>query len=478
MEQIQKEKARRARNSLVKFLQLSNHGAWNRACHLDLLCQKLEEVEAGVRAGKSPRLIITMPPRHGKSEVTSKGYPAWILGRNPGWEIILTSYAAEIATDFSRISREKIREFGPSVFNVKLSQETAAVNRWGLEGYRGGLNAVGAGGPLTGRGAHIAIIDDPFKGPEDSGSPTQRKKVIDWYKSVLRTRLAPGGAVILIQTRWHKDDLAGWLLSQMENGGEQWEILNLPALAEENDPLGRDLNEPLWPERFSREELLKIKSLDLYFWNALYQQHPGDPEGGLFKRQYFRYFEKEGEWFILHSPEGEKRWSDSRCTVFQTCDPAGSTKEKADYFVLSTWAATPHNELLLLDVIRDKLEGPDQPELFQSGYDRWHPIAQGVESKNMGLTLFQTLQRTSLPVEELRPDGDKVLRARPMAARYKSGMVYHRKHAAWLDEWEEELIGFPNAAHDDQVDCAAYAYVMLQDIELYQKSEYREGDFT
>ncbi len=306
-----------------------------------------------------------------------------------------------------------------------------------------------------------------------------RKKVIEWYKTVLRTRLAPGGAIIIIQTRWHKGDLAGHLIEEMKAGGEVWTVLNLPAIARENDPLDRAPGEPLWPERFDLAALQDIqKTLGSYWWNCLYQQSPGDPEGHLFKRQYFQYYEVKDDFYILHHDDGDRRVHTSNCITFQTCDPAGSTKASADYFVLGTWALTPNKELLLLDVIRERLEGPDQPILFQNGFHRWHPVKQGVEVAGLGKTLYQTLVRMGLPIEDLHPDLDKTMRAIPMAARYQSGMVYHPKYAApWLGEYEEELVAFPNAPHDDQVDVASYAFVMMQTIERYQPSDEDSGGF-
>jgi len=447
---------------LAYYMQYTSAGRWIPAKHLVELCHMLEAV---VR-GEILRLIITMPPRYGKSEVTSKHFPSWYLGKYPDRDVILTSYGADLAQDFSRINRGVLREFGKDLFGIELSGESAAVNRWGIEGHRGGLTAVGAGGPITGRGAHLAIVDDPFKGAEDASSATQRKKVIEWFKTVLYTRLAPGGAILIIETRWNKEDLAGYLIEEMEAGGEKWTILNLPAIAGDNDPLGRAPGEPLWPERFSLESLqVTQRTLGSYWWNCLYQQSPGDPEGHLFKRQHFRYYEIKDGFYVLHGPDGDHKVHTSNVTFIQTCDPAGSTKTTADYFVLATWAITPNKELLLVDVIRERMEGPDQPALFSAGFQRWHPVQQGVEVAGLGRTLYQTLVRMGLPIVDLVPDRDKVTRAIPMAARYEAGMVYHPQHAApWRDEYEEELIAFPNAAHDDQVDVASYAFVMLQDI--------------
>ncbi len=460
---------------LAYFIERSSGGTWQRARHLDLLCHTLEAVERG----EIKRVIVTMPPRHGKSEVVSKNFPAWYLGKHPDREVIVTSYSADLAQDHSQVARDVLREQGPDIFSVKISKDSSAVKRWGVKGHRGSVVAVGIGGSITGRGAHVAIIDDPFKGPEDSHSPTQRRKVIDWYKTVLRTRLAPGGAIIVIHTRWHKGDLVGHLLAEAEKGGEQWTVIDLPAIAGTDDALGRAPGEPLWPERYSIEELRELEqTLGPYWWQCEYQQNPGDPEGHLFKRAYFRLFSVDGDHYVLHHPDGDRRVPAGECIIIQTCDPAASTKTTADYFVLSTWAITPARDLLLLDVIRERLEGPDQPQLFKEGYMRWRPIAQGAESAGLGKTLYQTLVRLGLPIVELMPDGDKTLRAIPMANRYKAGTVYHRINTHWLEEWEEELAGFPNAPHDDQVDTASYAAVMLSEIEEIMASREAEEVIT
>lgn len=451
-----------ARNNLAWFLEYDGRGAWQPARHLDLLCSRLEAVERG----GIKRLMVFEPPRHGKSEVVSKKFPAWFLGRNPDEEVILTSYAAELAYDFSRIARDTLREWGPRLWGVSVAQDSSAIGRWGIQGHRGGLTAAGVGGPITGRGAKVAICDDPFKNYEEAASATIREKVLKWYKSTFRTRLAPGGAIVLVMTRWHQEDLAGTLQREFEEGaGEEWEVISLPAIAEENDILGRKPGEPLWPERYPLEELQKLKfALGSYLWAALYQQRPAPAEGNKFKRSWFRYFDIIDDHVILHIPDAEpKRYALKDCWCFQTCDPAGSEKASADYFVLGTWLVTPARDLLLRDVLRERLEGPDQPRLFRQGYERWtpRPRMQGIESKGIGLTLFQTLRRSGLPVRELKAETDKVIRALPVMARMESGMVYFLRNAPWLGEYESELLYFPNGEHDDQVDMTSYAGIVI-----------------
>lgn len=444
-------------------MEYDGRGSWQPAPHLELLCEKLEAVERG----EINRLMVFLPPRHGKSEIISKKFPAWCLGKNPNREIILSSYAADLSFDFSKIARDTFREWGPALWGLELAADSSSAGRWGVQGYRGGLVAAGVGGPITGRGAHIAIIDDPFKNYEEASSEVIRKRVMNWYKSTLRTRLAPNGAIVLVMTRWHEDDLAGQLIKSMkeesnELAGEQWEIIDFPAISEENDILGRKPGKPLWPDRYPLKELLQTKQvLGSYLFGALYQQRPAPAAGNKFKRDWFRYYDINGEYFELHTDSGLKKIPLHNCWSFQTCDPAGSTKTSADYFVLGTWMVTPNKDLLLRDVIRTRLEGPDQPRLFEQGYQRWNPRLQGVETNAIGLTLFQTLKRKGLPVKPLKAETDKETRALPIMARMETGTVYFLRNAPWLEDYENELLMFPNGTHDDQVDVTSYAGIVL-----------------
>ncbi len=450
------------RTDLSYYTEYTSHGLWKPARHLDFLCRKLEAVERG----EIKRLIVTMPPRHGKSEVISKSFPSWCIGKHPDWDIIISSYGASLAESHSEVCRDRFAEFAPEIFGVRLSKSSSSVSEWGVEGHRGTVIAAGVDGAITGKGAHIAIIDDPLKNMKEARSPTIRETVKEWYRTTLRTRLAPGGAIILVLTRWHQDDLAGYLLNEMEAGtGEQWDVFNLPAIAEDDDALGRAPGDPLWPERFSLQDLEATKgSTTLYEWNALYQQHPSDPEGGLFKREFFRYYSAGKRTYTLHAPEGDRHLAREYLTIFQTCDPAGSLKSSADWFVISTWGKGPAGDLLLLDVFRTRIEGPDHLANLTSQAAKWRPAKIGVEPANLGKTTYQTAVRSSLPVVPLNPDADKYTRALTIAAYYENGTVWHPRDAPWLDEWEEELAAFPTGAHDDQVDTAAYAGIMFYDI--------------
>lgn len=408
-----------------------------------------------------------MPPRHGKSELISKFFPAWWLGHRPDHRVLLASYEAAFAAGWGAKAREVLREQGRSSFGVELGRE--ASTDWDLT-RGGGMATAGVGGPLTGKGANLLLIDDPVKNQEEARSPTLREKLWDWFRSTAMTRLEPQAAAVVVMTRWHEDDLAGRILNGLVEGeGQSWRLVRLPALCEEDNPverrIGRSIGDPLWPGRFPLPALQAIqRTLGSYWWSALYQQRPAPLAGSLFQQAWFRYYQLEqGEattWFILLRPEGPKRVAGESCRRFITVDVAASTREQADYTVVSVWAVTPDTELLLLEVLRAKFEGPDQPGLIRQAYERWKASYIAVEKVGYQLTMMQTLKRSGLPVREAKgADKDKVARALVASARYEAGMVYHPVQAAWLAAFEGELLHFPNGRHDDQVDTVSYAAI-------------------
>jgi predicted phage terminase large subunit-like protein len=413
--------------------------------------------------------MIFWPPRHGKSEFTSKYFPAWFEGRFPDKRVILTSYEADFASQWGGKVRDLLEDHGENIFGVEISQDSSAKDRWNIKGKEGGMQTAGVGGPITGKGADVLIIDDPIKNDKEAASKTTREAHKTWYQSTAYTRLEPGGSIIIIMTRWHEDDLAGWLLKEEKEAIKQglepegWEVLRLPAIAEENDILGREVGRALFPERYDEKALEKIKrAVGSYFWSAMYQQRPQPDGGSIFKRSYFHYFTDDGEYYTLYRAEGgNKRYLKTACWIFQTCDAAATEKEKSDYFVNSTWAVTPESDLLLLDVFREKAETTKHLQVMQDQLTRWSPTFQGVENKTYGLNIIQTCIQKGYPIKELKADTDKVSRARPMSARYENGAVYHRQGAPWLSDYEDELIAFPNGEHDDQVDTASYAGIVL-----------------
>ena len=263
------------RRRLLPFVERFNDQYEAGWVHKDI-CARLEQFSKDVAERKSPRLMLFMPPRHGKSELASKTFPGWHLGRHPDHEVISCSYTGDLAMDFSRKVRELLRDqrYHQVFKDTKLDKDSQSAQRWNTTN-RGGYVAAGVGGPITGRGAHVLIIDDPIKNRDDAESETNRSSIWNWYTSTAYTRLAPGGGVLIILTRWHDDDLAGRLLTKMkENEGDEWDVIQYPALATEDEPF-RKKDEALHPERYDETALLRIKrAVGPRDWSALYQQNP------------------------------------------------------------------------------------------------------------------------------------------------------------------------------------------------------------
>lgn len=416
-----------------------------------------------------------MPPRHGKSELISKYFPAWFLGRFPDRKVMLASYADTFAAQWGRRSRDVLEEFGPDLFGVRVDPETAGGQLWEVAKNEGIMVTAGVGGGLTGKGAHLLIIDDPVKNNVEAQSQTTRDAHHEWWKSTARTRLQKGAGVVLVMTRWHEDDLAGRLIADAENGeGDEWEVLNLPALAEDGDLLGRDPGEVLWPDMFDEQWMEETRrALGTYWFTALYQQRPSPADGMMFKRSNFRYYEKtdavnsEGMPIVkIHRDDGVEIFDPSYGTKFATMDVAASANQDADFTVISTWVVTPKKDLLLWDRERVQFEGPDLAPLVRRVYFEQRPAFIGIERLGHGLQIIQELIRDGLPIIRLEPDKDKVARALPAMARYEEHRVFHPMHTRWVgEEWENELLAFPNGKNDDQVDTVAYAALRLPSIQ-------------
>jgi predicted phage terminase large subunit-like protein len=409
--------------------------AYQPAPHHRLLAEKLEAVERG----DIDRLMVFMPPRGGKSELVSVRFPAWYLGRHPDNRVIGTSYAARLAERFSGQARNQLED--PRwPFAVTLADDTASKAAWDIAGHRGGYIAAGVGGPITGSGAHVLIIDDPVKNQEEADSPAYRESVWDWYTSTAYTRLEPGGAVILVMTRWHEDDLAGHLLNEAKEGGDQWEVVRLPARAEDDDALGRQPGEALWPERFPVERLERIRAaIGARAWNALYQQRPTSEEGALFKRQWFQ---------VVDSAPAGLRW-------VRYWDLAASTKTSADYTASAAVALAEDGTLFIRDMVRGRWEWPDAKRVIRQSMLADAGVEHIVEEALHGLAALQDLRRdpalVSIPLRGVRVTTDKVSRAHSWSARAESGKVALVR-GAWVNDFLHEVCSFPNGAHDDQVD--------------------------
>lgn len=424
------------------------------ADHIHFIADHLEAVERE----EILRLIPLCPPRSGKTSFVSESFPPWYIGRNPDKFVIYVTYNQERANDVGRKVRNQLTDsLHQSIFpNCRISQDSAASNKFNTN-QGGAYYAVGVGGPITGRGAHLLIIDDPLKGREEADSPAQRRKLKEWYQSVAYTRLMPGGAIILIQTRWHQDDLAGWLLKEHKH--ENWVTLSLPALAEENDPLGRKIGDPLWPKFYPKKRLLEIKKAigDREF-SCLYQQRPTSIEGNLFHREWWKFYENQPETL-----DG----------VLQSWDCAFEQREDSSYSVCQTWAAKD-GHFYLLNQLRARLTYPRLVRSVKEQARLFNPEKILIEREGSGRSLAQDLyDSTRLPIKAVPTSNkSKTERAYLVTDFIEAGRVWLPKNAIWLEDFLEELSHFPHGKFSDQVDSLTMA---LQFLKTYQLRHERSG---
>lgn len=429
------------------------------------------------------KIAVSMPPRHGKSYLISDHTPSWAITRyaDLGFRVGLAGYEADFASSWGFKAREHILEF-EDFFGVKVDRRTRASNDWSLQpttpgGPRAGMNTAGVGGPFTGKGFHLIVIDDPIKNGEEAMSQTIRDKHEAWYWSTADTRLEPllwdpileewvGGVTILVNTRWHEDDLMGRLAVNGEP--DKWYHLNLKAISDDSgeDPLGRGPDEALAPERYDINALLEKKNSPAgkYWFNAMYQGIPQIEGGGIFKSASFQFFSPtvQGDAVLLKPREGAPIIVPRRDLIrFSTVDLAVTDKQTSDYSVLSTWDVTPDRKALLVDRRRRRVEAADHDEFIRTAYRELQPKWIGVEKTAYHLGLIRRLMREGIPIRELVPDKDKVARAIPAGILLDNGKFFWPEGAPWLEEWTAELLAFPNSTHDDQVDTLSYAAVEL-----------------
>lgn len=418
----------------------ASQGRWRMARHHAYLNRKLVDLAGG----RCPRLIVEMPPQHGKSQMISQYGTAWYLGTFPDKRVILSSYEAGFAAYWGRKSRDLLEAYGPSLFGVKVSQKSSAADHWEIDGRQGMMNTAGVGGPVTGKSADLFIVDDPVKNPEEARSKIMRDKVWEWFEDVAMTRLQPGASVIVIMTRWHKDDLAGRLERQ---GG--WEVIKFPAVALPGDQLGRAPGEGLWPEHYGSDFYARVRAeSSAYKWAALYQQDPTEEGGNIVKNDWLQWFKH------LQHPVMD--------VMVQSWDTAFKEGTQNDYSVCGTWGATC-NGCYLIDLWRGRVSFPDLERKAIELYNRWHPEAVLVEDKASGQSLLQTLQRdTMIPLLAISVDRDKVSRLNAVSPMFESKRVFIPEDAPFTPEYVGELCSFPNAPNDDQVDMTSQALAYLR----------------
>ena len=377
--------------------------------------------------GEINKLMIFMPPRHTKSETVTVRLPAYVIEHDQSTRCIIGAYAQTLANKFSRKTRRIVQS------RIRLSKERTAVDDWETDA-GGGLRAVGVGAGVTGMGANWLFIDDPVKNREEANSETYREKVWDWYTDDLYTRMEPGCKTVLIMTRWHQDDLAGRILASED--APNWTVINLPALAEANDPLGRTEGEALCPERYDGKALADIRRVMGASFQALYQQRPAAEEGEIFRREWWQYYREAPKL----------KW------IMQSWDTAFKKGAENDYSVGTTWGCTDTG-FYLLDRWKEKVDYPTLKKMVKIVAAKWCPRTILIEDKASGQSLIQDLKtNTTLPIIAVPVDSDKVTRAHAVTPTIEAGNVYLPESTPWLQDYIDEHAVFPNGSHDDEVD--------------------------
>lgn len=465
----QRNRRSMAQNDFLAFVAYMEP-SYKFGAHLKRLGSLLMDAETGLK----DRIAVSMAPRFGKSMMISQLYPAWYLGRNPTHKLILASHTADLAVDMLRKVRnimltDKYRALFP---DVSIASDAKAAGKWNTN-HQGEAFAVGTGGALAGRGGDIIIVDDPLSEQDiKSGNTDSLDTTYEWFRSGLRTRLMPGGRIVVLHTRWHQRDLIGRLIKDgaMDPSADQYEVFEFPAILNEDDEAAM---KSLWPEQWSLESLLRTKaSMPTWQWNAQYQQNPTAQESALIKRGWLQWWPK---------PEPPP------CQfIVQAWDTALTTKERSDYSVCQTWGVFQREDdeapqVILLNRVKGKWEFPELKQVAFEQYQEWEPDSLIIETKASGQPLVDELRRSGLFVQEFSPGKgqDKIARVNSVADMFQSGQIWFPE-TRWADEVADELAAFPSGEHDDEVDAATLALRRIRQGGLFRlNSDYtgEDGDF-
>ena len=416
------------------------------------------------------RLLISAPVRHGKSELISKWLPVWFLDWFPEKRVILTSYEADFAETWGRAARNiisenadrvrvRIDERASDALNVQLAPDSMAAKWWHTTA-GGGMATAGVGGPITGKGGDLIIVDDPLKNDADADSAVMRERAKNWFSSTLLTRQEPGASVIVMMARWHTDDLYGYIKATYPG---TWREIRLPAIAEANDPTGREPGEALCPERYDRRALDALKANIMpRWWNALYEQRPTTAEGDEIKRQWWKYYGAAPESFDFKALSIDCTFKDS---------------DSSDFVVMQLWGVLGRRRYLVHQ-LRARMTFTETLGASAALLERFKPHVTLIEDKANGTAVIEVLRRTIPAVVAIEPRGSKVARARAVAPQVEAGDVYLPSSAPWLQEYVEEFAAFPLGAHDDQVDATSQALTYLAHMGAETELERQRGDNT
>lgn len=434
-----------ARYNYADYVRLVHEGRWKKSRFGRFLCDEIQAFVEHPTDRPYDILVVSVPPQHGKSMTITETLPSWYLGKNPYHRVIEISYNVEFAKQFGRKNRDKIKYFGKQVFGVELAVRPNSALEFELSNHVGSMISRGLGSGVTGRGCNLMIIDDPVKNRKEADSKTTRNWVWSEWQDSFKSRLAAGAKVIVIQTRWHEDDLAGRII-ETEPGVK---VLNLPCEAEENDPMGRSPGEPLHPEINKGAAWLKSfkesvkKTEGTRTWEALYQGHPTVDEGNIIKREWWRFYDEN------EVPEN----------LFKVISIDSSFKDtdRSDFTAIQVWGKQEAN-YYLLERVKARMDFVSTMNKLK--YLRYaHPTTVGilVEDKANGPAVVSMLKNSVPGVIAVNPQGGKMARLNAVAGVIEAGNVYLPREADWIDEFIDEFAAFPNGAHDDEVDCCSQA---------------------
>lgn len=451
------------RRRLIPFTRRMHKG-YRAAQHHQIIASALEDVAWG----RIRYLILTLPPRHGKSLLASVHFPGWYLGNNPDKWVMATSYSANLSYRFSRQSRRMLHDARWPFPWVRPAKGANQAQMWELGGHAGGYIAAGVGGSITGMGANVLIVDDPVKNQADAESEVMRENTWDWFTSTAMTRLENDGAVVLIGTRWNEDDLIGRALNPEYMPGIDWTHINFPAQAEtDDDALGRAKGEYLWPEKYSAREYDQIKArVGPRVWAALYQQRPSPEEGAMFPRNAWNFVNP------AHYP--------AFANAILTVDSAFKEGAGSDFSALAAWATDGKGRYFCLDVVRGRWEFPALIDNIHRFHSKWRHLRRivpvHIEDRASGQSAIQVLRRPyvnpdakdarTLPALPVVPfpapaSEGKIARADGITYLVTGGNVYLPEGAGWTRDFIEEHAAFPNGAHDDTVDTTSMGLIIL-----------------
>lgn len=458
----ERKRVRLAQTDFLAFIAAVDP-AYKFGMHLKRLGALLMQVEIGTK----DRIAVSMAPRFGKSQMISIYYPAWYLGLHPDHKLIIASHTGDLAVDMARKVRNLMQsaEYRAIFPGVQIAADAKAAGKWNTT--KGGeVYAVGVGGAVAGRGAHLVIVDDPLSEQDlKTGNTDSLDVVYEWFRAGLRTRLMPGGRIAILHTRWHQRDLIGRLVKDgiLNPDGDVYEVFEFPAILEVPNP-DYDLEDPestsvrlksLWPEQWSLESLLRTKaSMPAWQWNAQYQQNPTAKEAAIIKKDEIRWWEPD------RPPQ---------CTfIVQSYDTALTTKERSDYSVCQTWGVFEDEEdnstnIILLNSVKGKYEFPELKKMALEQYKEWEPDSVIVEAKASGQPLIDEMRRSGIFVQDYSPGKgqDKIARLNAVSDMFSSGQVWFPE-TRWATEVVEELLAFPASEHDDQVDACTLALLRVR----------------